>query len=78
MEEGSRCQKLIISPTKMAPDGGSVFGDAPPVLSLCRVVQALHLEALQERPWQIAPTNGLTGDGLDKAMEWLADRLMRS
>jgi ADP-ribosylation factor-like protein 6 len=40
--------------------------------------QALHLEEMQERPWQIAPTNGLTGEGLDKAMEWLAEKLLRS
>lgn len=44
----------------------------------CVCLQALHLEELQERPWQIAPTNGLTGEGLDKAMEWLADKLLRS
>lgn len=40
--------------------------------------QALHLEELQQRPWQIVGTNGLTGEGLDRAMEWLATKLLRS
>jgi ADP-ribosylation factor-like protein 6 len=50
----------------------------PHLLPICFAVQALHLQEMQERPWQIAPTNGLTGEGLDKAMEWLADKLLRS
>jgi ADP-ribosylation factor-like protein 6 len=46
----------------------------------CRRVnthQALRLEALRDRPWQIVPTNGLSGEGLDKAMDWLAEKLLR-
>lgn len=40
-------------------------------------LQALRLEDIRERPWQIVPSNALTGEGLDKGMEWLAEKLLR-
>jgi hypothetical protein len=57
---------------------GHIWALSACVLTAVLYLQALHLEELPDRPWQIAPTNGLTGEGLDKAMEWLADKLMRS
>jgi ADP-ribosylation factor-like protein 6 len=41
------------------------------------LTQALRLEELRDRPWQIVATNGLTGEGLDKAMDWMAEKLLR-
>ncbi len=38
-------------------------------------VQALQLEEIKDRPWQIVPTNALDGEGLDRGMEWLAEKL---
>jgi hypothetical protein len=39
--------------------------------------QALQLEDIRLRPWHIAPSDALTGDGLDAALDWLADKLLR-
>eukprot|EP00775_Hariotina_reticulata_P012190 gene12190-12327_t len=40
--------------------------------------QALRLEEIKERPWQIVPSNALTGEGLDRGMDWLADKIMKA
>jgi ADP-ribosylation factor-like protein 6 len=37
--------------------------------------QALHLEEIKDRPWQIVPSNALTGEGVDRGVEWLAGKL---
>ncbi len=42
---------------------------------VCACVQALTLEEIKDRPWQIVPTNALTGEGLERGMEWLADKI---
>ncbi len=39
------------------------------------VSQALQLEEIKDRPWQIVPTNALDGEGLERGMEWLAEKL---
>lgn len=41
-----------------------------------RASQALQLEGIRSRPWQIVPTNALTGSGLDKGVAWLAGKLL--
>mmetsp|Transcript_62639 Transcript_62639/g.149408 ORF Transcript_62639/g.149408 Transcript_62639/m.149408 type:complete len:191 (+) Transcript_62639:92-664(+) len=40
---------------------------APPV----EIVQALELEKITDRPWHLAPSNALKGEGLEDAMKWL-------
>lgn len=51
--------------------------DLPTALPPVEIAQALGLDDIREHPWQIVPTNALTGDGLDRAVDWLADRLLR-
>ncbi|GLI71658.1 hypothetical protein VaNZ11_016939 [Volvox africanus] len=36
---------------------------------------ALGLDNIKDRPWQIVPSNGLSGEGIDKGVDWLAERL---
>lgn len=38
-------------------------------------LQALRLEEIKDRPWQIVPSNALSGEGLDRGTDWLADKL---
>lgn len=38
--------------------------------------QALRLEDIRQRPWQIVPSNALTGEGLDRGVDWLAGKLL--
>lgn len=38
-------------------------------------MQALGLDDIKDRPWQIVPSNGLTGEGVDRGVDWLAERL---
>lgn len=39
--------------------------------------QALALDDIKDHPWQIVPSNAMTGEGLDRGTDWLADRLKR-
>ncbi|KXZ52416.1 BBS3B protein [Gonium pectorale] len=49
--------------------------DLPISLPPAEIAQALGLNDIQDRPWNIFPSNGLTGEGLDRGMDWLAERL---
>ncbi len=49
--------------------------DLPTALPPVEIAQALCLDDIKDRPWQIVPSNGLTGEGLDKGTDWLADKL---
>lgn len=49
--------------------------DLPNGLSPVEVAQALQLEGIRDRPWQIVHCNGLTGEGLEAGLNWLADML---
>lgn len=51
--------------------------DLPTALTPAEIAQALRLEDIKDRPWQIVPSNGLTGEGVDKGVEWLAERLVK-
>ncbi|WIA20041.1 hypothetical protein OEZ86_013696 [Tetradesmus obliquus] len=51
--------------------------DLPSALTPVELAQAFHLEEIRERPWQIVPSNALTGEGLDRGMDWLAEKLLR-
>mmetsp|Transcript_21220 Transcript_21220/g.36145 ORF Transcript_21220/g.36145 Transcript_21220/m.36145 type:complete len:186 (+) Transcript_21220:102-659(+) len=49
--------------------------DLPSALSPVEIAQALKLEEIKDRPWQIVPSNALTGEGLDRGLEWLVDKV---
>uniref|UniRef100_A0A7S0S4J2 ADP-ribosylation factor-like protein 6 n=1 Tax=Chlamydomonas leiostraca TaxID=1034604 RepID=A0A7S0S4J2_9CHLO len=49
--------------------------DLPTALTPVEIAQALRLEEIKDRPWQIVPSNALTGEGLDRGTEWLAEKL---
>eukprot|EP00798_Chlamydomonas_sp_ICE-L_P026099 gene26099-11813_t len=49
--------------------------DLPTALSPAEIAQALQLESIKDRPWQIVPSNGLNGEGLEKGTDWLAEKL---
>ncbi len=44
-------------------------------MTIAEVHQALGLDALKNRTFQIFKTSALKGDGLDEAMEWLSNAL---
>lgn len=47
----------------------------PGCLSVAEVHQALGLDALKNRTFQIFKTSAKKGEGLDEAMDWLANAL---
>jgi ADP-ribosylation factor-like protein 6 len=51
--------------------------DLPTALSPVDVAQALGLVSIRERPWHIMPSNALSGEGLEKGMEWVAEKLIK-
>jgi len=52
--------------------------DLPTALSPVEIAQALNLDDIKDRAWQIVPSNGLTGEGVDKGTDWLAEKLQGS
>lgn len=50
--------------------------DLPTALAAAEVAQALRLEDIRAHPWQIVASNALTGEGLDRGVEWLAGKLL--
>ncbi|KPJ01054.1 ADP-ribosylation factor-like protein 1 [Papilio xuthus] len=44
-------------------------------LTVAEVHQALGLDALRDRTFQIFKTSAVRGEGLDQAMDWLSDAL---
>ena len=49
--------------------------DMPGCLSVAEVHQALGLDALRNRTFQIFKTSAKKGEGLDSAMDWLSNAL---
>lgn len=49
--------------------------DLPTAMPPVEIAQALGLEDIRDRAWQIVPSNGLSGEGVDKGVDWLAERL---
>ncbi|XP_012531959.1 ADP-ribosylation factor-like protein 6 isoform X1 [Monomorium pharaonis] len=49
--------------------------DLPDSLTTVKLVAALGLERIQNKPWHIRATNALTGEGLQPAIEWLTDQI---
>lgn len=52
--------------------------DIPNAVGPVEVAQALRLHDIKDKPWQIFATNAITGQGLDRAIDWLADLLQQS
>ncbi|CAI4224617.1 unnamed protein product [Auanema sp. JU1783] len=51
--------------------------DIPNCLTAAEIHKALGLEALRNRTFQIFKTSASKGEGLDEAMEWLANQLQQ-
>jgi ADP-ribosylation factor-like protein 6 len=51
--------------------------DLPAALPPAEVAQVLGLEQIKEHPWQIMPSNALTGEGLELGAQWLAQQASR-
>ncbi len=49
--------------------------DMETAMTIAEVHQALGLDALKNRIFQIFKTSAIKGDGLDEAMEWLSNAL---
>lgn len=45
--------------------------DIPGSLTAAEVSEALHLDALKDRPWSIFKASAVSGEGLNDGMEWL-------
>lgn len=50
--------------------------DMPNAMTVTEVHQALGLDLLKNRTFQIFKTSAIKGDGLDEAMEWLSNNLL--
>mmetsp|Transcript_2773 Transcript_2773/g.6943 ORF Transcript_2773/g.6943 Transcript_2773/m.6943 type:complete len:179 (+) Transcript_2773:184-720(+) len=51
--------------------------DIPHSLTAPDVALALRLEDIKDRPVNIVPSNALTGEGLDRGIDWLAGQVKR-
>lgn len=49
--------------------------DCPNSMGPAECVSKMGLEQIRERPWSIVSTNARTGEGIEDAVEWLADCL---
>lgn len=47
--------------------------DAKDSVTSVRCSQLLNLESLNDHPWNISSSNGLTGEGLQQGIEWLVE-----
>lgn len=52
--------------------------DLPTALSPAEIAAGLGLDNIKDRPWQIVPSNGLTGEGVDMGCDWLVTELQKS
>jgi len=51
--------------------------DLPTALSPVDCVQRLELDKITDKPWHIAASNALTGQGIDDGISWLGDQMSR-
>ena len=49
----------------------------PLPLPLTRCVQQLELDKITDKPWHIAASNALTGEGIDEGIVWLGQQMQR-
>eukprot|EP00983_Pelagomonas_calceolata_P039627 1137259-Pelagomonas_calceolata.AAC.1 len=40
-------------------------------------IPALGLDEILDHPWQIVPSNAMTGEGLERGTDWLTERLQK-
>eukprot|EP00899_Mesostigma_viride_P002471 jgi/Mesvir1/12224/Mv00450-RA.1 len=52
--------------------------DLPASMSPVETAQALALEDIKDKPWQIVPSNALSGEGLEEGLDWLTSAIQRS
>jgi ADP-ribosylation factor-like protein 6 len=51
--------------------------DRPQALSAIECVQNIELDKIHDKPWHIAQSNALTGEGLEEGINWLAQQMGR-
>mmetsp|Transcript_9949 Transcript_9949/g.11543 ORF Transcript_9949/g.11543 Transcript_9949/m.11543 type:complete len:186 (-) Transcript_9949:676-1233(-) len=51
--------------------------DIPSALTPVECATACKLDDIKDKPWQIVPSNALTGEGLQKGVDWLAEFINR-
>jgi signal recognition particle receptor subunit beta len=44
-------------------------------MSPAEIVEVLGLSSIEGRPWQVQPTNALTGEGIQDAVNWIASSI---
>ena len=51
--------------------------DKPQACSAVECVQMLELDKITDKAWHIAPSNALSGEGLDEGITWLGSQMGR-
>ena len=51
--------------------------DRPQALAAIECVQNLELDKIADKPWHIAASNALTGEGLEEGISWLGQQMAR-
>lgn len=49
--------------------------DCKDALSSVKIAAALGLDKIMDKPWHIAASNALTGEGLQEGVEWLTQQI---
>jgi len=52
--------------------------DLPGALTPAECVESLELEKIRDRPWHIAASNALTGEGVGEGILWLAETILEA
>ena len=52
--------------------------DIPTSMTAADCATSLKLDAIQDRPWQIVPSNALTGAGVEDGVDWLCEYMAKS
>ena len=51
--------------------------DRPQAVSAVECVQTMELDKITDKPWHIAQSNALTGEGIDDGIAWLGAQMAR-
>ena len=74
LEESGSELKELLAEDKLATIPMLVFANKQDLMGSCPapdIAEALNLEAIQDRVWQIQACSAKDGDGLQEGMEWL-------
>jgi len=52
--------------------------DLPTAVTPVDCVKTLELDRIADKPWHIAASNALTGEGLDEGISWLGEQMQRN